>query len=187
MILSKCSLIFVYNKFLYVIHDHREYRENQDAGINCKQDWAVFYFINNLLYHHWQPKKRKERFILLWSTGHMKTMLKDYFPINTWCSNCLGINKTWDGILSSYCWSRVFQDVTSYCQSCQVCHRGQKRRPKPLMIPMPLIHSHRMWFFTHFNSSMAEEYMVHFIFIKRNGEKRQKRKVKLNIQTYVLM
>ena len=95
MILSKCSLIFVYNKFLHVIHDHREYRENQDAGINCKQDWAVFYFINNLFYHHWQPKKRKERFILLWSTGHTKTILKNYFPINTWCPNCLGCPNYW--------------------------------------------------------------------------------------------
>ena len=29
------TVIFMYNKFLHVIHDHWEYREIKDAGINC--------------------------------------------------------------------------------------------------------------------------------------------------------
>ena len=105
---------------------------------------ATFFYKEGILYRRWVPRKLQNR--------DLKTCEQLVLPLR--CRSVvmqmghdapmaghLGVNKTRNRILNRYYWPGIFKDISTYCRSCEVCQRSQRRGAsvRAEMISMPLI------------------------------------------------
>ena len=117
---------------------------NSDETHTTNYGRATLFYKDGILYRKWVPRKLQNRDLktceqlvlplrcrpLVMQVGHDAPM-----------AGHLGVNKTRNRILSRYYWPGIFKDISSYCRSCEVCQRSQRRQAsvRAEMISMPLI------------------------------------------------
>ena len=114
---------------------------NEQEQMNMER--VYFYQKDGLIYRHWHPRQATadsvrscEQLVLPEKCRALVLRIAHDVPTR----GHLGITKTKDRILQRYYWPGVFQDITEYCKTCEVCQRSRGRRPAQApMLPMPLI------------------------------------------------
>lgn len=104
-----------------------------------------FIFLDNTLYHFYQPRSKKVSRIqpilkqLAIPRCLREDVLRSYHDSIAEGAH-LGIDRTYRAIQLKYFWPKMYQNVADYVRSCDACQRAKKNTnlPKPPLVNMPV-------------------------------------------------